>query len=104
MKKFLILILISLNLVACSQNNEPKEENNKEVSIEDTTKDLKDANITNEESKDNDINKEDSNIKFEICDEILRYQQDEELYYKLSLNYDVNGNQSVMDFLLLIIH
>ena len=104
MKKFLILILISLNLVACSQNNEPKEENNKEVSIEDTTKDLKDVNITNEESKDNDINKEDSNIKFEICDEILRYQQDEELYYKLSLNYDVNGYQSVMDFLLLIIH
>ena len=104
LKKFLILTLICLNLVACSKNNKPKEDinSNTEISVEDTTKNLKNDNSTNEESKINntnniDINK-DNNIKFEICDEIVNYQQDDELYYNLAFTYGKNGNQSIGDF------
>ncbi len=97
MKKFLILILISLNLVACSKNDEQKENGikfNETTSINDNTINNADKTINNTEEL-----KKDNNIKFEICDEIVKYEQNDRLYYKLSNNYGIDGNQSVMDFL-----
>ncbi len=104
MKKFLILILTTINLVACGKNNEPSENitSNIETFIEDNTKDIKNNNITNEEYKNSNTNnediKKDNNIEFEICNEIVNYQQDEELYYNLSFTYDKDNNPSISDF------
>ena len=57
MKRLLILILVSLNLVACSNNNEDEKEIslNTDISIENTSENLKNEDIINEESKDTNI-------------------------------------------------
>lgn len=104
MKKFLILIFISLNLVACSNNNQDKKKisSNTDVAIENISEELRNEDIISEESKDkkviNESIKKDNNIEFEICEEITKYEQNDDLYYQLLFTYDRDGNLSLSDF------
>ncbi len=97
-------MLVFFNLVACSNTNEDKEEIslNTDISTEDTSENLKNEDVINEESKNTNIINEDikknKDIKTEICGEITKYQQNDELYYQLLFTYDRDGNLSLSDF------
>lgn len=98
MKKFLILTLISLNLVACSQNTDNKEANINVGEVEAIKYEENNSKQSENNTNNNEEVKKDNNLNFEICADLVKYEQGDKLYYQLSDNYGVNGNPGVMEF------